>query len=78
MFSRKLLLAIFSFVSIPAFAQVVGATVSGVVTDPTGAAIANASVVVHNNDTGTQRTLVTGSSGAFSAPSISVGDYTIM
>ena len=77
MFSRKVLLAFFSFVSIPAFAQVVGATVSGVVTDTTGAAIANASVVVRNNDTGTQRSLVTGNSGAFSAPSIPVGDYKI-
>jgi len=77
MFSRKLLLAFSLFVSIPAVAQVVGATVSGVITDTTGASISRATVVVRNNDTGTQRTLLTGDSGTFSAPSIAVGDYKI-
>jgi hypothetical protein len=77
MLSRKLLPALFFFTTIAASAQVVGGTISGVVTDPSGAVIPNARVLVLNNDTGTQRTVLTGNSGNFSAPSIPVGDYKV-
>ncbi|HWB31969.1 MAG TPA: carboxypeptidase-like regulatory domain-containing protein [Acidobacteriaceae bacterium] len=59
------------------YAQVVGGTISGVVTDATGAAIPNAQVLVHNDETGNERKLVTGANGRFSAPSVPVGSYTI-
>ncbi len=58
-------------------AQVVGGTLAGTVTDPSGALIPNAKVAVRNQDTGTQRILNTNSSGTFSAPSIPVGQYTV-
>ena len=58
-------------------AQIVGGTVSGTVTDTTGAALANVSIVVHNEETGNERNLTTGSDGRYSAPSIPVGTYSI-
>lgn len=61
----------------PAHAQVVGGTLSGVVTDPTGAALLGAAVLVRNDETGTERQLTTGADGRFSAPSIPIGTYTI-
>jgi hypothetical protein len=61
----------------PAAAQVVGGTISGTVTDATGAAIANAAVLVHNDETGNERRLSTGPDGRYSAPSVPVGSYTV-
>jgi hypothetical protein len=58
-------------------AQVVSGTISGTVTDPSGAVIANAKVVVHNDDTGVQRTLTTSGIGTFTAPAIPIGSYTV-
>jgi hypothetical protein len=75
MFRRTLALAILATASL--HAQVVGGTISGTVTDPSGAVIPNATVIVHNEDTGTQRTLTTNASGAYSAPSIPVGSYKV-
>jgi hypothetical protein len=58
-------------------AQVVGGTLSGTITDATGATIANAAVLVHNDETGNERRLQTGPDGRYAAPSIPVGSYTI-
>ena len=58
-------------------AQVVSGTISGTVTDPSGAVIANAKVVVHNDDTGVQRALTTSGIGAFTAPAVPIGSYTV-
>ena len=58
-------------------AQVVGGTISGIVTDSSGAVIPNATVIVRNEDTGTQRVLKTNGSGSFIAPSIPVGPYNV-
>jgi hypothetical protein len=58
-------------------AQVVGGTISGRVTDATGAVIPNAHVAVRNEDTGGLRTLTTNRNGEFSAPSEPVGSYTL-
>ncbi|GGG82142.1 TonB-dependent receptor [Edaphobacter dinghuensis] len=63
--------------AISAHAQIVGGTISGTVTDSTGAALANAKVLVHNDETGNERNLTTASDGRYSAPSIPVGTYTI-
>ena len=59
-------------------AQVVGGTISGRVTDATGALIPHATVTVRNEDTGALRTLTTDNGGAFSAPSEPVGSYTLV
>jgi Carboxypeptidase regulatory-like domain len=63
--------------TLSARAQVVGATLSGTITDSSGAAIPNAHVLVHNDDTGTQRSLTTNASGQYIASSIAVGAYTL-
>ncbi len=58
-------------------AQVVGGTISGTVADSSGALIPGATVLIHNTDTGTQRTLTTDGTGRFSAPSVPVGSYAV-
>jgi hypothetical protein len=58
-------------------AQLVGGTIVGEVVDPTNASLEHATVVIRNEETGTERSLTTGSDGAFSAPSIPVGVYTV-
>ena len=71
------LLAIFLALVPHSESQVVGGTISGTVADSTGAAIANAAVLVHNEETGNERHLITGPDGRYSAPSIPVGTYTV-
>ena len=58
-------------------AQMVGGTISGDVVDPAGAAVARAEVLVRNDETGSERKFLTAESGIFSAPSVSVGTYTV-
>jgi hypothetical protein len=65
------------FLALTAEAQVVGGTLSGTITDSTGAAVRDAKVVVHNDETGNERRLVTGADGRYAAPSIPVGTYTV-
>lgn len=67
----------FALTALRLHAQVVGGTLSGLVTDPSGAALSDASIVVHNDETGNERHLTTGPDGRFSAPSIPIGTYTI-
>jgi hypothetical protein len=59
----------------PAFAQ--EATILGTVTDPTGAAVPNASMTLTNIDTGVERTLPTNGDGQFVAPDLHIGHYTV-
>ncbi|HWZ51546.1 MAG TPA: carboxypeptidase-like regulatory domain-containing protein [Granulicella sp.] len=58
-------------------AQVVGGSISGTVTDASGGDIAGAVVVVHNAETGTERTLTTDAHGHYAAPSLAVGRYQV-
>ena len=55
----------------------VGGSISGSVTDPSGALVPNAHVVLRSEDTGTERTLKSNASGAFVASSVSIGSYTV-
>ena len=57
--------------------QVVGASLSGVVTDESQGAIPQATVLVKNGETGAVRNLVTDGTGRYFAPSIAVGKYEI-
>jgi hypothetical protein len=63
--------------AVTAGAQVVGSTLNGIVTDTTGAAIANATVHIRNAETGTERNLHTDAGGRYAAPSLSVGVYNV-
>ena len=53
------------------------ATLSGIVTDPSGAVVAGAQVKVISLATGLTRELVTDGAGVYSAPSLQPGDYTV-
>src|SRR5262245_8627967 len=53
------------------------ATVTGVVTDPSGQSVPGASVKVHNDDTGVVTDLITNQAGSYSSPSLVLGNYTI-
>jgi hypothetical protein len=62
----------------PVFAQTAGSgTITGTVTDPAGAVVAGASVVVHSTDTGADRTTTTNDSGIYSATFLQPGHYEI-
>jgi Carboxypeptidase regulatory-like domain/TonB dependent receptor len=61
----------------PAQAQAVGATLSGVVTDSSGAAIANATVSIKNEGTREVRELTTNANGIYSAPNLIPGLYDV-
>jgi hypothetical protein len=53
------------------------ATIVGTVTDPTGAAVPNAAIVITNNDTGVTRNLPTNGDGQYVAPDLHIGRYTV-
>ncbi|MFZ0593660.1 MAG: TonB-dependent receptor [Bryobacteraceae bacterium] len=61
----------------PAQAQVETADVLGAITDPTGSAIANATVTLVNQDTGVKSETKTGGNGDFTFPNVKVGIYTV-
>jgi Carboxypeptidase regulatory-like domain len=54
-------------------AQVPDGSIAGVVTDPSGAAIPGASVIVTNKETGLRRALAVSEAGEFSAPALLPG-----
>ena len=61
-----------------AHTQVVGGTVSGTITDTTGAPLPAATVLLRNEETGNERRLSSDASGQFAAPSIAVGRYSVV
>ncbi len=59
-------------------AQEIYATLTGSVSDPTGAVVPGASVTVHNNDTNTDvRTVTTDASGNYTVTNLPAGNYTV-
>ena len=60
-----------------AHAQVTGATLSGTITDPSGAVVSGASVSIKNNATGESRSVTTDSAGLFNAPNLTPGVYEV-
>src|SRR6266566_3388022 len=52
-------------------------TILGVVKDASGAVIPGVSVTVVNEETNLTRTVITGENGAFRAPALPVGRYTV-
>ena len=73
----RILAVLLLVISIAAHAQIVGGSISGLVKDSTGAALAGATVNVRQTETGATRTLVTNADGRFYAPSVPVGDYLV-
>jgi Carboxypeptidase regulatory-like domain len=58
-------------------AQVPSGGITGLVTDPSGAAVPGASVVVSNKETGLSRALAVSQAGEFSAPALLPGIYEV-
>jgi hypothetical protein len=75
---RTMLLSVFAFVLMStASAQTGAATISGAVTDPTGAAVADTSVSVVNVRTGIERTVQTNAVGIYVFAALPPGEYEI-
>src|SRR5216684_3843748 len=73
-----LLTLVFSLMSaVVARAQVTGATLSGTVTDPSGAVVAGAQISIKNTATGISRDVTSDSSGFYAAPNLPPGDYEV-
>src|SRR5439155_3541065 len=56
-------------------AQVSGATLSGIVTDTSGAVIPGVMISIKNRATGVVRTVTTDEAGLYSAPNLQAGSY---
>ncbi len=84
---RKALRALFSLLAIGVMifslslvgtAQELAATLTGTVTDASGAVVANATITVHNDDTGTDaREVPTSNTGSFNITNLAAGRYTV-
>ncbi|MGH9595345.1 MAG: carboxypeptidase regulatory-like domain-containing protein [Edaphobacter sp.] len=71
--------ALFVFAASPLTAQTSGlGNINGTVTDSTGAAVANSTVVVRNIDTGVSRTITTNSDGSYTASFLQPGHYEVI
>ncbi len=78
-YPQRLLLLFLGVTLLPCcvWSQVVGASVSGTVSDESGAPLASAKIVLLNLETGAERSLISEQSGRFTMPSIPVGPYKI-
>jgi hypothetical protein len=63
--------------AVPVFAQNAAGTILGVVKDSQGGAVAGATVTIRNTETGLTRSLMTGEDGAYRAPALPVGTYSV-
>src|SRR3954467_9619235 len=64
-------------IGLPAVAQVDRGTIVGTVTDPSGARISDAVVVITNRDTGEPIHLTTNSEGDYNARLVKIGNYSV-
>jgi len=60
-----------------AWAQVNTATISGTVSDESGAVLPGATIAILNLDTGITRTVTTNASGRYGAPALALGNYQV-
>jgi len=60
-----------------AYAQVAGATLSGTITDPSGAALVHVEVSIKHSATGVTREVTSDSAGFYTAPNLVPGDYQV-
>src|SRR5487761_12789 len=65
------------FACVSAYAQVAGGTLSGTITDPTGAVIPQVQVSIRNTATGITTNVVTNSAGLYTAPNLVPGPYEV-
>jgi Carboxypeptidase regulatory-like domain/TonB-dependent Receptor Plug Domain len=78
LFGLSLLAAlVMSLITAPVPAQVVGATLSGTITDPSGAVIPKATITIQNTATGVVRNVQSNADGLYFAPNLLPGSYTV-
>ncbi|MGH9512660.1 MAG: TonB-dependent receptor domain-containing protein [Terriglobales bacterium] len=78
--TTKLLLIAFATVLLPmslVVAQQATGTVTGVVTDPSGGAVANVMITIANIDKGTERVVPSNADGLYVAPDLVPGNYEV-
>src|ERR1700733_3031760 len=63
--------------AISSFGQAGQGKVSGLVTDPAGAIVVGAQVMLHNNATGLTQHTVTNAAGLYTFPSVNPGEYDV-
>jgi hypothetical protein len=63
--------------SLPSIAQTITGTISGDVTDTSGAVVAGATITVENLGTNEKRTATTTASGSFRIPDLAIGKYKV-
>jgi len=73
----SILALLLSCICVPFSAAQVSASLSGIITDPSGAAVSAASVTAKNLDTGMSRTVPTGQGGRYRFFALPVGPYEI-
>ncbi|MBE7515628.1 MAG: TonB-dependent receptor [Chloracidobacterium sp.] len=61
----------------PAQSQALNGQIEGTITDNSGGAVPNATVVIKNTQTGTTRTVTTDNSGVYRAPLLPLGTYQV-
>lgn len=77
MFRSATVVALFLLCVATAFGQEIGGTISGTVTDPSGAAVASANIAVRNLGTGEDRKTTTDADGSYRVPSLPPGNYQV-
>ena len=68
-------LAVLGLLAANLWSQGIFATLTGVVSDPAGAVVSNAKVVLRNAESGDERNTVTDSQGYYTFASVPVGTY---
>jgi hypothetical protein len=76
-FAVSITLVFSLFVTVSVYSQVTGATLSGTVTDATGASIPGAQISITNTATGVTRELTADSAGFYTAPNLLAGTYDV-
>ncbi len=74
---KRLALLIALLISVPAFSQEFRATLSGRVTDSTGAVIPNATIIVTNTGTGVKSKITSDKSGTYAATFLLPGTFSV-
>ena len=77
LWSALLLALAVAFLSVPVATAQTSTTgsISGTVTDPSGAVVPNATVTATSSGTGATRTVQTGANGSFTIPQLQLGEY---
>lgn len=75
--NRNIFLGLFLLTAVSLAAQTFRGTILGTVTDPSGAVISGARVVVRNTATGLERATQTSADGTYNLPELPIGSYTV-